>query len=263
MNTLTIGNLTLGEGIPKICIPLTGRTPKALIEEAELAMQQPCQLVEWRADFILSQMQSMSLEAVCKALKLVLQQLKDILTVPLIFTIRTASEGGQLGIGNTAYYYINQIVAETGMVDIIDIEAFDSPGHVEEAMLRDFVVFAKKRGCKILMSNHDFEQTPDMEELLTRFFVMQELDADIVKVAVMPQNEADVMNLLEVSTMMRDLYGKVPFVAISMGELGMTTRICGGEFGSAITFAAGKDLSAPGQLDAGLLNGLLQQYYGE
>lgn len=263
MNTLKIGDLTLGEGMPKICIPLTGRTPKAIFEEAEYAMQQPCQLVEWRADFILSEMRGMSLQAVCKSLKIILEQLKNILTVPLLFTIRTQSEGGQISLSNTAYYYINQIVAETGLVDIIDIEAFDAPGHVEEEMMGAFIAFAKERGCHVLLSSHDFEQTPDMEEMLTRFFVMQELNADIVKLAVMPQNEEDVMNLLEVSTLMRDGYGKVPFIAISMGELGMTTRVCGGEFGSAITYAAGKDASAPGQLDAGLMEGLLQQYYGE
>ena len=262
MNTLTIGNMTLGEGMPKICIPLTGRTPEALVEQAKETKQQPCQMVKWRADYILAEMKSLSLSEVCKKLKDLLQQLREVLEVPILFTIRTASEGGKISVSSNAYYYINQIIAETGMVDVIDIEVFDAPGMVQEEKLRAFVEFAKEKGCKILLSNHDFFATPDMEEMMTRYFVMQELGADIMKLAVMPQEEGDVINLLEVATLMRDKYARVPFIAISMGELGMTTRVCGGEFGSVITFASGKDASAPGQMDAFMLQGLLEQYYG-
>lgn len=262
MNTLTIGNMTLGEGMPKICIPLTGHTPEALVEQAKETKQQPCQMVEWRADYILAEMKSLSLSEVCKKLKDLLQQLREVLEVPILFTIRTASEGGNISLSSNAYYYINQIIAETGMADVIDIEAFDAPGMVQEEKLRAFVEYARGKGCKILLSNHDFFATPDMEEMLTRYFVMQELGADIMKLAVMPQEEGDVINLLEVATLMRDKYARVPFIAISMGELGMTTRVCGGEFGSVITFASGKDASAPGQMDAFMLQGLLEQYYG-
>jgi 3-dehydroquinate dehydratase-1 len=46
-----------------------------------------------------------------------------------------------------------------------------------------------------------------------------------------------------------------------MGELGMSSRICAGQFGSVITFAAGKDASAPGQIDAVTLQGYLEKYY--
>lgn len=46
-----------------------------------------------------------------------------------------------------------------------------------------------------------------------------------------------------------------------MGELGAGTRICGGEFGSVLTFASGKEASAPGQMDAKVLHAYLVQYY--
>ena len=60
---------------------------------------------------------------------------------------------------------------------------------------------------------------------------------------------------------MRDTYGEIPFIAIAMSKLGATTRICGGEFGSVITFASGAEASAPGQLDAVTLQNFLLQYY--
>lgn len=83
----------------------------------------------------------------------------------------------------------------------------------------------------------------------------------MMKLAVMPESESDVFSLLEVAALMRDTYAEIPFIALSMGELGATTRICGGEFGSVITFAAGQKVSAPGQLDANALHEFLVQYY--
>ena len=82
-----------------------------------------------------------------------------------------------------------------------------------------------------------------------------------MKLAVMPNSEEDVFCLLEVSALLRDTYAEIPFIALSMGQLGASTRICGGEFGSVITFAAGKKASAPGQLDAETLRDYLVQYY--
>jgi 3-dehydroquinate dehydratase len=46
-----------------------------------------------------------------------------------------------------------------------------------------------------------------------------------------------------------------------MGETGQTSRVCGGEFGSVITFAAGVKGTAPGQMEAGKLKQALDEYY--
>lgn len=261
MKILEIGNLKLGEGIPKICIPLTGSTAEELLEEAKAAAQQPCDMVEWRADFILDAMGGIVLSEVCRRLKLLIREIKKITGRPLIFTIRTEKEGGNIRLMDEGYFYINKVIAETGLAAFIDIEAFTSPGCVPETEIREFVQYAHIFGSRVLLSNHDFEKTPTQEEMLTRFFVMQELGADVMKLAVMPQKKEDVLALLEVSAIMRDHYADIPFVAISMGEMGANTRVCGGEFGSAITFASGKNASAPGQIDAANLKVLLDNYY--
>lgn len=261
MKTLHVGDLVLETGMPKICIPLTGESQDEILKEAELIEGQPCQLVEWRADYMLSQMAGESPQRQGEKIKQVLGYLRIALDMPIIFTIRTAREGGQVALSKDAYYAINEIIAEGGMADFIDIETFDAPGQVDEERLRDFIAFAHENGSQVLLSSHDFKGTLDLEEMLARFFVMQELGADLMKLAVMPQNESDVFGLLEVAALMRDTYAKIPFIALSMGELGATTRICGGEFGSVITFAAGKRESAPGQLDAAALQEFLTQYY--
>lgn len=49
--TVTVKNVIIGEGIPKICVPLIGVTLSELKQEAEaLKVLQP-DLVEWRTDF--------------------------------------------------------------------------------------------------------------------------------------------------------------------------------------------------------------------
>ena len=52
MKPLKIKNLILGEGIPKICVPIVGTSPEE-IEAAALALSDvPADVVEWRADWL-------------------------------------------------------------------------------------------------------------------------------------------------------------------------------------------------------------------
>lgn len=263
MKTLKVGDITLGEGKPKICIPLVSSTAEGLLKEAAAAVKKPCDLIEWRADYILNAMGGIVLSEVCRRLKLLLKEIKRITDKPLIFTIRTEMEGGKIGLKNEGYFYINKVIAETEIADFIDIEAFDAPGIVPEDEIRDFVEYAHEHNTYVLMSNHDIEETPDQEEMLTRMFVMQGLGADVMKMAVMPNSQEDVLELLATAAIMKDYYAEIPFIVISMGELGTNTRVCGGEFGSVMTFAAGKKASAPGQIGAVQLKQLLDKYYGE
>ena len=48
----------------------------------------------------------------------------------------------------------------------------------------------------MVVSNHDFEKTPSKEEIVARLQKMQELGADLPKIAVMPQCKKDVLTLL-------------------------------------------------------------------
>lgn len=267
MKTLTIGDMTLGSGLPKICVPLTGESPEKVLEEARQTKALPCQLIEWRADYMLDAggakafQKKGALQEKAEELKQVLSCLRAELDMPIIFTLRRVGEGGKADLSRKDYEWLNCKIAQSKMADFIDIEVFESPGVVNEKKIRDMIKIVHKNGARVLLSNHEWEGTPELEELLTRFFMMQDLKPDLMKLAVMPKTEADVCNLLEASALMRDDYAEIPFIAISMGELGVGTRICAGEFGSAITFAAGNRASAPGQLSAESLYKYLTQYY--
>ena len=58
-------------------------------------------------------------------------------------------------------------------------------------------------------------------------------------------------------------HGIGPLVMMAMGEWGKTTRVAAGRYGSCITFAAGQEASAPGQVDVFTMLKWLNDYYGE
>ncbi|MGO3609841.1 MAG: type I 3-dehydroquinate dehydratase, partial [Enterococcus sp.] len=51
MKTVTVDHITIGDGLPKIIVPMVGTTAEELEKEAELIHTLDCDLVEWRIDF--------------------------------------------------------------------------------------------------------------------------------------------------------------------------------------------------------------------
>jgi 3-dehydroquinate dehydratase-1 len=87
---------------------------------------------------------------------------------------------------------------------------------------------------------------------------MQELGAHLCKIAVMPKDSGDVLELLQAANDFNK-EGDCPFAAISMGPLGKVSRFAGGLFGSALTFASAGRPSAPGQISVEKLRKLLEE----
>lgn len=77
------------------------------------------------------------------------------------------------------------------------------------------------------MSNHDFHKTPTAEEIVQRLRKMQELDADIPKIALMPQCKTDVLTLLSATLEMHERYADRPIITMSMAKNGVISRLAG------------------------------------
>ena len=85
---IQIREVRIGSGQPKICVPMTGKDRSALLEEAGRIREVKADLAEWRADFY----EGLSHE---ESLPDMLREIRNALgEIPLIFTIRTVSEGG-------------------------------------------------------------------------------------------------------------------------------------------------------------------------
>ncbi|MED3563532.1 type I 3-dehydroquinate dehydratase [Bacillus xiapuensis] len=235
---VTVRGITIGEGIPKICVPLVGQTLEELKEEAKHVNTIDVDLVEWRVDFFND---IEEIEKVIEALSEIRAYLKD---KPLIFTFRSAKEGGERELISLEYMHLNKRIAETGLVDIIDIELFN-----KESEVKSLIEFAHSQNVFVILSNHDFEKTPAKEEIVTRLRKAQELGGDLPKIAVMPSSAADVLTLLEATNSMKEQYPDQPIITMSMAGKGVISRLSGELFGSALTFGAAKKSSAPGQID--------------
>ena len=237
MNTVKVRNIEIGAGIPKICVPIVGVTREEILAAAENIKSTKADVVEWRVDWYEDIFDFAKTEATMQALREVLGEM------PILFTFRTSKEGGEKAIETETYVELNQNAAKTGLIDLVDVEAFTG----DEAV-KAVVETAHANGVKVIASNHDFHKTPAKEEIVSRLRKMQELGADIPKIAVMPQNKKDVLTLLAATEEMVSEYADRPIITMSMSGTGVISRLCGEVFGSALTFGAVGKVSAPGQM---------------
>lgn len=244
-NTVKAGNLVIGEGLPKICVPITGKNREEILGSARAAAQVPADMAEWRADWYESAGSPEDVSGILSMIRGVLGEM------PLLMTFRTAIEGGEQEADTESYQKLCSDAIRSGYIDLIDVEL--SSG---EDTVRKLIAEARACGVRVIASSHDFEHTPDKNELIRRLLEMKELGADILKIAVMPQNRRDVAVLLEVSAEAADRLDR-PVIAVSMGKLGMISRIACEAFGSSVTFAAASQASAPGQPGAAELREML------
>lgn len=236
-NSVQVKNIKIGEGIPKICIPLVAKTKEEFIETAKDLTSLKFDLVELRIDYF---QEVENIDAVKKLTKEIRNILKNI---PILFTFRSFKEGGEKEISAEYYKTLNIEISKTGLVDLIDIELFTG-----DEIVNEMVKEIHENNIKIVMSNHDFHKTPEKDEIVKRLCKMQELRCDIPKIAVMPKTTADVLTLLTATEEMKRNHPSTPVITMSMGGLGVISRISGETFGSALTFGAAKKASAPGQV---------------
>ncbi len=247
MNKVKVRDVVFGEGRPKICVPITGRTKEEIaLRTAELKEAAP-DLAEWRADWYEAVFDRKKLEEMLMWLR------RELGELPLLVTFRTKEEGGEQSISPAAYEDFLRTVLESGEADLIDVELFRG-----EALLRTICEEAKARNVKVVASSHDFEKTPAKEEMMERLTCMQDCGADLLKLAVMPRTADDVLTLLAATLEMNRTYARQPVVTMSMGSLGSVSRLAGEVFGSAMTFGSAGVASAPGQVSVPELKAALR-----
>ncbi len=245
-----VRGIRIGEGIPKVCIPVMGMNCEEILISAGQVLKAKPDLLEWRADWFLKMHTAEELLPVLEKLREAVGEL------PLLFTIRTAAEGGEAEIDGTVYARINRKVILSGRIDLVDIELLQ-----KENIVSRLLEEARAAGVKTVISNHDFSATPKKEELVKRLLRMRQLGADIPKIAVMPRDTGDLLALLAATREAVERYSIGPVITMSMGQTGVLSRCCGEIFGSAVTFASAGQASAPGQMEAEDLQILLKLFH--
>ena len=247
MKYLAIRGCRIGEGRPKVILPIVEQTEGAILEKAAQFSTWKADCVEWRVD-LFADAQDLSAVARCAAKLRV--ALKNKL---LLITFRTKAEGGHAALSHEEYRRYFHTVLDTDCADLIDLEFFTAG-----ADLPGLITDAHTAGAAVICSSHDFQKTPPKAELVDRMVRMQQAGADLPKLAVMPRSRTDVLTLLAATAEMADCHPDTPVITMSMGALGAVSRLAGEAFGSAMTFANPGTASAPGQIPLDVVNAALE-----
>jgi len=238
----------IGEGSrPLICAPVIGDSRAAVLAELESVLAKGPDAVEWRADFF------GGIAATAEVLELARAIRERAPDATLIFTIRSTREGGQrIPLSDRQAVELTAEICREGSFQYVDCELSNAPCDVE--FLRGV---AREGDTRIIASFHDFDRTPEAPFLVAKLREAERLGLDVAKVAVMPHSLKDVLTLLQATLEARESMG-IPLITMSMGSYGAVSRLVGGLFGSAVSFAVGQNCSAPGQVPIGDLRLVLE-----
>ncbi len=207
-------------------------------ESAIQAAREGADAIEIRIDLI-----NHPADSLCQLVR----ELKETTELPIIATNRMSAEDGQFTGSEEDRIAILLSVLE--IADSVDIELR------ADRKYRDMVVNrAKDLGKRVIVSYHDFSETPDtetMQEILSDCFAA---GADIAKLATTPNSYRDALRLLELTL---DCAPRSVCI-IGMGGFGAHTRLVAPIYGSALAYASVGAATAPGQLKIQELRDMLR-----
>ena len=231
----------------KTIVPITAKTKEQALAQAQvIANTADADLAEFRIDLL-------SFASDTKQVIALGHELKKILgNKPMIATIRTKNEGGQLEISDVDYGKTYQAYLKNPFMDWLDVEMFRDQKVVSETVQK-----AHQKKVLIVMSNHDFQKTPSQDEIEKRLLKQDQMGADILKIAVMPKSKQDVFTLMNATLKVSQQTTK-PLLTMSMGQLGTISRVATANMGGSYSFGMIGQASAPGQIDVTKLKQILQ-----
>ncbi|MDR1908751.1 MAG: type I 3-dehydroquinate dehydratase [Spirochaetaceae bacterium] len=214
----------------KICLCLTGKTLEANLETLE-KYRKYVDLAELRADFLDPDE------------RLLIRRFPALVDIPVILTVRRASDGGRFQGGEGARITLLCKALAFAEVDrrknfaYVDLEEDLNVPSLEEA--------ARTFGSRVIRSFHNLQGVD--ADLAGRLRGLLHVGDEIPKAAVSPRNLADVLSIYRA---VRGLE-KQEKIVLGMGAYGLNTRILAERLGSFLSYTSARDegLAAPGQLD--------------
>ncbi|EOY06378.1 Dehydroquinate dehydratase / shikimate dehydrogenas, putative isoform 4 [Theobroma cacao] len=219
-----------------ICVPIMADSIAKMVVDMAKAKASSADLVEIRLDTLNSFNPYEDLKVLIKECPL-----------PTLFTYRPVWEGGQYDGDEKERLDVLRLAMELG-ADYIDVEL---------KVAHDFMksIDGKKpEKLKVIVSSHNYQSTPSVEELGNLVARIQSTRADIVKIVTTALEITDVARIFQIT-----VHSQVPIIGLVMGERGLISRILCAKFGGYLTFGtleAGV-VSAPGQPT---INDLLNLY---
>ena len=215
----------------KIAIPIFQAKKEDVIKVAEDCIEKGADVLEFRIDAL----DNPNFDDI--------KEIIEEINFPIIATNRISSEGGSFK--GSEEERIDILLKCAPLVDYVDIELQSDDRYIKQ--IHD-------TGVTTIVSYHDFHKTPEINEIMYIVEKEQKL-GDIAKVAFMPKDLDDTLKILAILSHCKNT------IAISMGDLGSYTRVIASKFNSPITFAAGRDVTAPGQIDIETMKSLFNMEF--
>lgn len=209
-----------------LCTPLMGTTIDQMLIEMGKAREVGADLVEIRLD--------------CLRTLNAKQDLQVLITkspLPTLVTYRPVWEGGQYEGDEKKRQDVLRQAMELG-ANYVDIElqvADDFNQSIEGKKPEKF---------KLIVSSHNFHNTPSVEAIGNLLARIQATGADIAKIVTTAVDITDVARIFQIS-----VHSHIPMIGIVMGERGLISRLLSPKFGGYLTYGAleAGAVSAPGQ----------------
>lgn len=167
----------------------------------------------------------------------ILKTVKKFSKVPTIATIRSNKEGGNWSKSESERLGIYKEIMP--FVDAVDIEL------ISEEIIDEVIECANQNDVNIIISHHNFDETPSLKSLEKVIEDANNKGADIIKIATLINLGRDIEALKELlieNNKDRNL------IVIGMGGRGLTTRLEFPKLGSLLTFCSYQQSTAAGQI---------------
>ncbi|WCJ23565.1 Shikimate dehydrogenase (NADP(+)) [Euphorbia peplus] len=209
-----------------ICAPIMGDSVDKMIFDLGKAQSSGADLVEIRLDSLRSFDPNQHLKFLISSSPL-----------PTLFTYRPKWEGGEYDGDENQRLDVLRLAMELG-ADYVDVEL-----QVARSF-NDSIRGKKPAKCKVIVSSHNYHNTPSVEDLGNLVADIQASGADIVKFATTALDITDVARVFQIT-----VHSQVPIIGMVMGERGLISRVLCAKFGGYLTFGTLESgiVSAPGQ----------------
>ncbi|XP_050225733.1 bifunctional 3-dehydroquinate dehydratase/shikimate dehydrogenase, chloroplastic-like [Mercurialis annua] len=209
-----------------ICAPIMETSVDQMLVQIRKAKELGADIVEIRVDFLDNFNCRQDLEVLIKQSVL-----------PTLVTYRPKWEGGQYDGDESKRQEALHLAMELGS-DFIDVEL-----KVAHEFFNS-IQGNKPEKTKIIVSSHNYGNTPSVEEIGNLVAMIQATGADIVKIATTALDITDNARMFQVL-----VHSQVPMIGLVMAERGLMSRILAAKYGAFLTFGSIEAgvVSAPGQ----------------
>lgn len=158
----------------------------------------------------------------------------------IIFTYRKQEEGGVRYSDNDERLRVIDEFIDNKVIDYIDVEMQNDKKFLDH-------VRTSSKDLDLILSNHDFNKLPEIDEILDRFNKALKT-GDVIKGAYKVNDDQDIIDLIEIGHEFKSENPHTPLILIAMGDHGVISRVYPELFNSNLIFISNLKGSAPGQL---------------